>query len=272
MNTHLKWIGIALIALPMAACQKEKNREVVQPAANADQALIAHIEKLTDKYIAAGSQEKRPTQDQANGVLRDDLNAHMRGATGANYLEVLGQATANGACDSYFEFIEQYRTVEPPTPLNPVVNSHNPYEYVGEQHYDIMAQVVGDPSIALVNGEVSIWQMREFTLTQLEDQYPDIWSYQGCTVSSLQATLNVVQQVTNETQFINALPYSSTEKQIMVSYMNAYENITSGAQFAAYSISVESSILSGNLPTVSKARLLSLMAVGRHGAAFYGWN
>lgn len=171
------------------------------------------------------------------------------------------------------------RTIPPLANPNEGVKNNplNDYEIVGATHNLLVNEVLKNPDVILVDNHVSAAKVYDFSIpyiVSISRVGPKFTSY--FPLSTLENIYNDYLQNPNQdlVAFINELEHAgkitSLESDILHEYSTGINSIKNVSDFQEYSIDIENTIITSNIPEKSKAIVLGFMAVSRYSVAY--WN
>jgi len=272
-----KTVFLLVIALAVFSCEKDKSR-ITAASANSDKALIDNIAAMTDQFTGMEKTTNptipRDQQPLPARIAHADIDGAVDGSQmGNTWYEKIIFGILQAELNSIGTYFQASMPVIDHGPITEY--SENQWDFAGQLHYQMMNEMMDDPTIVLTNNTLDYSAYEDYALTTMANEglslgaVPDL-----ATPQLLQQQFESYNPNQRVADFVNAHSFSSTEKQILISYLMAFDNTasnpSSGPQFITYSIQIEHSIITSNLSQEQKARLLSVMSTARCATGFYG--
>jgi outer membrane lipoprotein SlyB len=280
----LLFLGV-IIAGTTFGCKKQS----IKPAQSADhKELLSQVKTLTHNYLVQVQAQPSLKTSNGGGVLGEDgrgaalgaLKGALTGLISGGLHGAVAGAIIGGVTDGIVASAKALwfpaSTDLIATPMNPPTdNPGNAYDDAGAWHYTLLAELIQTPSLARnPDGSINYTSYRNYALQRLQEPYPHEVQLSSSFITPASIRANVEStHYDNMVEFANSLTrqqVTDEEKQILVDYFSAYDNMESGDSFSSYSITVEDAITASDLDEDHKAKLLVIMATMRHGVAFYG--
>jgi len=262
----------ALAVLVLLGCQKENIRQTTS-SADPNQKLADKIAHITDKFMAEQEKTTKPGEGGQQPPIAEAAHADVDQMV-LDYS--IGYFPGHGIlamiCNAVVASWNAYSNAGIPVfePGTPTGNPYNAYDYAGQVHYEMMAEILAEPSIVMTNNEIDYAAYRQYALATFEAHgYPTGSLSAAVTPQSIQQEVESYNPGLSAAEFVNSLQLSAAEKQILIPYLTAFRGLANGQQFISYSIQVEHSITASNLPENSKVMLLSVMSTARCATEFY---
>jgi hypothetical protein len=271
----------AIVAGTTLSCKKQ-NEQPAPPDKNRQ--LVSQVEALTDQYIAQEQLQPVLKAEKGKGILRkDEEGAVIGGVTGGiggipggpgGVLAGAGLGALSGGVGASLKawLFPEAATI----PMNPpATNPDNTYDEAGAWHYTLMAELMQNPSSVVdPDGTINYTNYRNYVFERLQEPYPQQVQIASSFITEQSISADVeAAHYDNLVDFAHSLTpqqVTETERQILIAYFSAFENMSNGASFSSYSINVENAVTASDLSDIQKEKLLIAMATLRHGVAFYG--
>lgn len=260
-------IAIFSILFQFTSCQKDI---LVDETTNSSKDLVFDLQLVTNDYLdsqqlTSNADYKKPKWLQ---ILQADLSGAVAGflSTGNQNLAIMMGALAS------IKGAEREGLPGNPEGTDVLLYTDNSYDYVGKQHYQIIAVAASNPDQIFDGSVLNYENYLDFVTENLGLQMPECNEYrEKCSCLYTSGVIdNFVADDFSIISYINEIDITENEKSILVNYMLALEGTENTDDFVQYSIDIEEGIISSELTDTSKAFLLSIMSTARIGVAY--WN
>lgn len=265
-------MGLIACTLIFVACEKENTNTI----------SVIKAEKSPGGKSVIAADAKGAIDGAAKG---SSIGNAIGGSTGAGWGALIGGIIGGTAAS-----VDQYRENHPVTPPamdtntnlqqtscyfpDSIKNSSNPYDYVGQIHYDIVAHFLANAALCQTNdGELNLSEYYTTVFNMLINNYPSL--YITSNMQNYFGYADLVSVMNDLDEDFSIIASNSIQdnnlRQVITSYQQFFDNTSNAASFCPYSITVENQILSNSsYSDIEKQIALSYMATARYG--FWFWE
>ena len=275
--------SLFLTLIGIVGCKKD---QIMQNNLTQSKDSTSMITQITDNYISA--QSEIPAE-KISPFWRRVIGADLTGA-GAGVIAggVAGAVTGGigsvpgaiiggilGVAGASFTAAGQENIANPGGNTGEP-NPNNPYDFIGDIHYDIVDEMVNNYDLYMVNGELNYSKYEKLVFDHLKLKYENCDDKKHCFQCNFFASEiqfhanrdgNIVSYFVESNPRLNGM--SSVVRNIIKEYSQAIQSTNKKGDFTEYSIACEDIIVNSQLNEQEKLQVLSYMATARYGINYY---